>query len=243
MPWDFAAILAFLAIAVPLLGRRRIQQLMRMPQTTKADRLSLYASTVAFQWIVVVVILWRATAHRIAASSLGLAMPNAGLVTLVSLVLSGVVLANQVLSLRRLPQLPKEAQGILPQLALKVFPQDNVERQAFLAVVATVAICEELTFRGFALQVIQTFLNGSALAGILASSVLFAVAHLYQGRRGLFATFVVGLIFGVARIWTGSLIAPIVAHFSADLTAGFFAPKRFRKLAAHRSESIVLTSW
>jgi membrane protease YdiL (CAAX protease family) len=240
MPWDFAAILAFLAIAVPLLGRRRIQQLMRMPHTSKADRLSLYASTVAFQWIAVAVILWRVAAHRIAPLSLGIAAPSPQLILLVSILLSVLILANQALSLRRLQQLPKDAQGILPQLALKVFPQDSVERLAFLLVVATVAICEELIFRGFALHVVQNSLNGSVLAGVLASSVLFAIAHLYQGRRGLIATFVVGIIFATARVWTGSLIAPIVAHFSADLTAGFLAPRRFRDLAARPIGPITL---
>ena len=35
MHWDFALILIFFATAVPLLGRRRVRQLMQMPETTK----------------------------------------------------------------------------------------------------------------------------------------------------------------------------------------------------------------
>jgi len=240
MPWDFAAILAFIAIAVPLLGRRRIQQLMRMPQTTKAERLTLYASTVAFQWVAVAVILWRVTARRIAASSLGLTIPSPPLVVLVSTLLSVVILANQVVSLRRLALLPTQAQGILPQLATKVFPQDNPERLAFCAVVATVSVCEELIFRGFAQSVLQNSTQGSVSAGLVGSSALFALAHLYQGRRGLSATFVVGILLASARIWTGSLIPPMVAHFLADLTAGFFAPRQFRQMSANSSESKML---
>jgi membrane protease YdiL (CAAX protease family) len=229
MPWDFAAILAFLAIAVPLLGRRRIRQLMRLPRTTKADRLTLYASTVGFQWLATAMILWRAAAHSILPSSLGLAVRNPSLVVLVAILLTAFVLANQMFSLRHLPRMPREAQGILPHLALKVFPQDGVERLAFFAVVVTVSICEELIFRGFVQRVLQDSFRGSLLAGVLGSSLLFAIAHLYQGRRGLTATFVVAMLFALTRSWTGSLLPPMVTHFSADLAAGFLAPARFRQ--------------
>jgi hypothetical protein len=51
MHWDFALMLLFLGIAVPVLGRRRVRQLMQIPSTTKMDRLSLYATTLAFQRI------------------------------------------------------------------------------------------------------------------------------------------------------------------------------------------------
>ena len=56
MHWDFALILLFFAIAVPFLGRRRIRQLLAVPETTKRQRLRLYASTIAFQWIAVAII-------------------------------------------------------------------------------------------------------------------------------------------------------------------------------------------
>jgi len=226
MPWDFALILAFLAIAVPLVGRRRVRELMQVPQTTKANRLALYRSTVVFQWLAATVIFWRTAAHRVEASRLGLAIPNARFVATTSFLLSALVLANQLLSLRRLAHEPGESRSILPQLARKVFPQDHQERLAFLGVVFTVSICEEFIFRGFAQQVFENTWQGSVLVGIVASALLFAVAHLYQGRRGVIATFVVAVLFASIRSWTGSLVPPMVAHFTADLTAGLLAPSR-----------------
>ncbi|MGA8014164.1 MAG: CPBP family intramembrane glutamic endopeptidase, partial [Candidatus Acidiferrales bacterium] len=63
-------------------------------------------------------------------------------------------------------------------------------------------------------------------------------AHLYQGRRGVITTFVVGLLFSLVRSWTGSLLAPLVAHFVADITAGLLAPPRLRvALAAAKTET------
>ncbi len=232
MHWDFALILIFFATAVPLLGRRRIRQIMRMPETTKRDRLALYASTVAFQWIAAALILWRTSSHGIPAARLGLAVPNIALTMTISILLAALILANQLVSLRRLALRPAESQGILPQLALKIFPRDNVERLAFLAVVATVAVCEELIYRGFVQRVLEDWSGGFLIVGILGSAVLFGLAHIYQGRRGLFSTFVVGLLFSAIRAWTGSLIPSMIAHFIADMTAGLLAPSRLRAVLA-----------
>ncbi len=241
MHWDFALILIFFGTAVPLLGWRRIRQLMRMPETTKRDRLTLYASTVAFQWFAVAVVLWRANAHQLSFAGLGLAVPRPTLTVIVSIVLASLVLANQLFSLRRLATHPAEARGVLPQLALKVFPQDSVERLAFFAVVVTVAVCEELIYRGFFQRVFENWSGGLVVAGILGSAAMFAVAHLYQGRRGLATTFVVGLIFAAIRAWTGSLLAPLIAHFIADITAGMLAPSRLRLALATVAEPAAST--
>ena len=71
---------------------------------------------------------------------------------------------------------------------------------------------------------LRTFSGGNAVAASLGSSAMFGLAHLYQGRRGLISTFVVGIVFSTVRWWTGSLIPAVVAHFVADLLAGFIAP-------------------
>jgi uncharacterized protein len=228
MHWDFALIFLFLGLAVPLLGRRRVRQLMQMPSTTKMDRLSLYASTLAFQWIAAGVILWRSSAHEIRASKIGLALPNPALAVTVSIVLSALILLNQIMGLRRLVAQPEKIQGILPQLALKLFPQDDVERLAYFALVATVALCEELIYRGFVQRVFQDWSRGSVILAVVGSAVFFALAHLYQGRRGLVSTLTIGILFSTVRAWTGSLLPCVVAHFVADITVGMLAPGRLR---------------
>jgi len=228
MHWDFTLILLFLGFAVPWLGRRRIRQLLELPQTTKMDRLALYASTIAFQWLTAAIVLWRTNAHGIRAAQLGLAIPNPQLTIAVSVLLAALILASQLFSLRRLVARPEEIKGVVPQLALKIFPQDNVERLVFFALVSTVAVCEELIYRGFVQLVFQSWAGGKVIAGITGSAALFALAHLYQGRRGLISTSFIGLLFAIIRAWTGSLLATLIAHFVADLTIGLLAPSRLR---------------
>jgi membrane protease YdiL (CAAX protease family) len=235
MHWDFALILLFLGIAVPVLGRRRVRQLMQMPSTTKMDRISLYASTLAFQWIAAGVILWRTNAHQIRASQLALAIPNAPLAVGTTVVLAALILLNQIMGLRRLVAQPERIHGILPQLALKLFPQDDVERLAFFALVTTVALCEELIYRGFVQRVFQDWSRGSVVAAVIGSAVFFALAHLYQGRRGLVSTLTIGLLFSAIRAWTGTLLPCVVAHFVADITVGMLAPGRLRQGLAKKN--------
>lgn len=225
--WDLTLIVVFLATVVPLMGRRRIQQLMRIPQTNKAERLTLYASTTAFQWLIAAIIFWRVTADGIPAGHFGLQITRPVLTGARGVGLAVIVLANQLYSLRRIPTTPLERDGMLTQMALKVFPQDTAERLAFFALVVTVAFCEEWIYRGFVQRIFQDW-GSSVAAGIFGSAILFAGAHLYQGRRGLLSTFAVGLIFSTVRFWSGSLIPSIAAHFVADLTAGYLSPALVR---------------
>jgi uncharacterized protein len=239
--WDFALILLLLATVVPLLGRRRVRKLIAAPSTTKIDRLVLYASTIAFQWIAVAVILWRTRAHNIALAALGAAIPRPGVALVSAVMLSALILVNQIVALRRLADHPDSAHGILPHLALKVFPQDAVERLGFTALVATVAICEELIYRGFAQRVFEDLAMSfssaamAAIVGVIAAAGMFSLAHLYQGRRGLITTFIVGVLFSIIRAYSGSLAPGCVAHFVADITAGFLAPARLKAAAAKSS--------
>jgi membrane protease YdiL (CAAX protease family) len=242
MHWDFALILLLLGIAVPLLGRRRVRKLLQAPQTTKIERLVLYASTIAFQWFAVAVILWRTHAHAITPARLGLAIPHVASTLIASVLLAALILTNQLVSLRRLSTHPAEIRGILPQLALKVFPQDSAERLVFSALVATVSLCEEIIYRGFAQRVFQDCSGGLVVVAIFGSAAMFALAHLYQGPRGVLATFLVGLLFSATRAYTGSLLPAMVAHFVADLTAGFLTPSRLRAAITSTSSETMATS-
>jgi uncharacterized protein len=228
MHWDFALIVIFFAVAVPLLGRRRIRQLLAAPETTKSDRLRLYASTITFQWTAVAVIIWRARSHGISMADIGLAIPYPALTAVISICLTSLVLANQIISLKRLSMHPQEAQGRLQQVAMRIFPRDGSERFAYFALVTTVALCEEFIFRGFFQRTFEIWSGDLVLVGITASAALFAISHLYQGRRGVIVACVVGIIFSAIRAWTGSLLPSSLAHFAADLIVGFLAPARIR---------------
>lgn len=230
MPWDFALILIVLSTVVPCRSAVRMRQLLARPQLTMTDRLGLYASTIAFQWLAMGVVGWRSYARGMTASELGLALGREERIIVAAGGLTILLALGQVVSLRYAARLPPERQGFLQQLAVKILPQNVVESLAFVALVSTVAVCEEFLYRGFIFAVLEraTSSTGVAVAG---SSLLFAVAHLYQGKRGMRTTFLVGLLFAVSRVWTGSVAPAVAAHLVVDLVAGLAAPRWFRRAA------------
>jgi CAAX protease family protein len=224
MHWDFAAILLFFGVVAPWFGYRRVRRLMQIPATTNVERLALYGSTIAFQWLATAIILWRSMAHGVRPAQLGFTAGDGKLTVAISILLTFVLLLNQVASIRRLAARPSEIKGMIAELALKIFPQNQIERLVFVALVSTVAVCEEVIYRGFVQGVFQGWAGDSVAAGIAISAFFFAVAHVYQGRRGLISTFIIGVVFAVVRAGAGSLIPSICAHFAADLAAGLLAP-------------------
>lgn len=85
-----------------------------------------------------------------------------------------------------------------------------------IAIVAPVF--EETLFRGFIFSGIQQSHLGTAPA-ILFSSASWAMIHTQYGAFDLFSIFLLGILFSVARIATGSLWVPIILHGVFNLMA------------------------
>ncbi len=224
MPWDFVLILLVLGVVVPWRGAVRIKKILGREDLSSADRLVLYASTIAFQWLSVAVVAWRCHVRGLNAQHLALVYSDPALTTTTTVALSFFLGATQIYSLRRLARSPAHPQMNVPQLAQKVMPHNLVEALVFVALVSTVAPCEEYIYRGFAFAALQDAAGGSLLIAAIGSSVLFALGHFYQGRHGLGTTFVVGILFAGTRILTASLAPSIAAHFVTDLLAGLAGP-------------------
>ncbi|KAH7293313.1 hypothetical protein KP509_28G020600 [Ceratopteris richardii] len=83
------------------------------------------------------------------------------------------------------------------------------------AVVAILpAISEELLFRGALLP-----LCGLDWKGITVTGLFFGVLHLTGGRKNAFAIWasIVGMLYGLAYVRTGSVLVPMVAHGANNL--------------------------
>jgi len=220
VPWDFALLLGVLAIFVPWRGVQRVLKLLRQPVLSSADRMMIYVSTIGVQWASAGIVWWRGSARGHSAGDWGLAVPDAAAAFSGVVVLLVLTCGLQILSLRRLGKLPPERHTTLGQLLGKLMPQGRTESLVFIALCVTAGICEEFIYRGFALTILERAAGGYVVAGVIASSALFSLAHLYQGRRGAASTFVLGGVFAVSRVLTGSLLPAIAAHTAVDLLAG-----------------------
>lgn len=240
MHWDYILILLVLAILIPWRSNARIRVLLEGPELTSFDRIQLYLSTMAFQWLIAVIILWRCSIRHLSFADLGIVLSMPGRAIVVAAVLSILLILNQVFGLRRLASLPPDKRGIIPKLAERLLPRNSTESLVAFSLVVSVAVCEEVIYRGFVQTVFQDVILGYGLAGAFISAIFFSFAHLYQGKRGILTTFVVGLIFSVSRIWTGSLFPCIFIHFCVDLSAGIVA-SRLPMAATTTQHNIVIS--
>lgn len=232
IPWDFVLILLFLGVVIPWRGAARMRRLMNKPELTAADRISLYKNTIFFQWLIVAIVVLRSLAREVSPEELGIALDDPWRIAWVSIAATGILCINQFVGLRRISKLPPEMRGRLFAITEKIMPQTPRETLLYALLAGTAGVSEEFLYRGFVfmafVRMIVNYGPPNAFAAIL-SSLWFSLAHLYQGRRGLITTFVVGMIFALVRIWTGSLIPAIAAHMGIDLVVGICASRFLRK--------------
>jgi membrane protease YdiL (CAAX protease family) len=224
MPWDFWLIFLFLAVILPWRGRLRLKKLLANTQIGTVDRLSLYASTIAFQWLAAAIVGWRAWAHGYSPTELGLVLRWQNGIVFIA-VLGAVALGTaQWFNLRRMGRLPAERRVAFQSLANRIFPQSGVELLPYLALAVTASVCEEFLYRGFTMAVLLRA-DLPYWSVVLISAVLFGLAHIYQGRGGFVSTLLIGTVFGTTRILYDSLAPVMLWHVAVDVVAGVAGPR------------------
>lgn len=109
-----------------------------------------------------------------------------------------------------------------------LLPSTAAERSWWWLVCITAGICEEVVYRGFLLHYLHLQpLHLNLTWALLASSIIFGIAHLYQGVAGAVQTTVIGFVLGAIFLVTGSLLIPIVVHAVMDLRILAMLPEGF----------------
>jgi len=85
-------------------------------------------------------------------------------------------------------------------------PAEKILLTVGVAILAPIG--EELLFRGYLMRILGA--RYGALGALLATSALFAAVHL--NPASVIALFGLGLVFGLLRIWSGSIFPSMLAH-------------------------------
>jgi uncharacterized protein len=224
MPWDFWLIFFVLGVLLPWRGHVRLQKMLALPQPSARERILLYASTIAFQWVAAGAVAWRARVRGLTLEELGLVIHGRGRILFAAIVGAATLGAFQWLNLRRIGRSPGKAQSFMRRLAERILPQTRSEILPYLSLAVTAGICEEFLYRGFAMAAL-TRAGLSAWGAVLLSATLFGLAHLYQGRGGLVSTLVIGTVFGIARIAYDGIAPVVLWHAAVDAVAGLAGPR------------------
>ena len=224
MPWDFWLIFLFLSIVIPWRGYIRLKKLLALPAVDSKEKLALYAVTIAFQWVLVAVVAWRALIRGITLQELGL-RPQPWLGILATGLFGALLIGGlQWMNLRRIGRMEGPAPELLRKLANRLLPVNLLEYLPYSALAITAGVCEEFVYRGFGIAAFSK--AGLPLwLVVIVSSILFGLAHAYQGRGGIISTGVFGVVLAVARLWSGSLVPVMMWHAGLDLAAGIAAPR------------------
>lgn len=218
----------FLLIIAPAWDYYDTRRLKQSP--TSPARLRYYATVCAWLWgasiIALVIVGWRSLAIiSPAPQEMGWLFSHIWvryIIAVILFTLAGIVAWTyfSVLRMRLRKQPRKYASADLMQKVsyAYLFPATRSERRWWIAVGLTGGICEETLFRGFLLH----YLHSSAwqlnlTVALVVSSLIFGLQHLYQGAQGVIVTTVLGMLFGLLFLLSGSLLLPMLLHAALDL--------------------------
>ncbi|MEH7379023.1 CPBP family intramembrane glutamic endopeptidase [Bacillus sp. JJ1533] len=102
-----------------------------------------------------------------------------------------------------------------------MLPVTDKEKKIWNYVSLTAGITEEIIYRGFLIFALGYFFPGLSIGlVIILSSLMFGMAHTYQGfLTGVIRTTIFGLLFSILYIGIGSILPLIVFHFLIDYVA------------------------
>ena len=139
----------------------------------------------------------------------------------VAIAVAAVVVAGLVLPVVLIRHAIDEAPAVGDIRAL--LPRTRGELRYGAALSLGAGIFEELLFR-LGLPALVFAVTGSALAAFVGATVLFGLLHLYQGPLGILFSAVLGAVFVLLYLVSGSILVPIVLHALVDLRSMVLIP-------------------
>lgn len=100
---------------------------------------------------------------------------------------------------------------------------DLTPNQVFVFAV-TSGVAEEVFFRGFLQQALTEYVFGTEtpgmILGLVVASLVFGLVHIGPDREKFLPwtimALVLGVLFGVLYLYTGNILAPLIAHFTIN---------------------------
>jgi len=215
----------FLLVVAPAWDYSYTRRLKRDPNSRR--KIGVYKTLCAWLWISTVVAcvatgfrpLFTITLAPGEIAWLQIGWARALMEAAIALFALGGLLPYAIVSWKKLMRRPRTYASAKALEAMMWFlPQTAAERRWFAVVSLTAGICEEVLFRGFLLHYLHVFPWKLPLTPVLLiAAVIFGLQHLYQGIAGTMLTGVMGLLFSLLFLLTGTLLVPMILHALLDL--------------------------
>ena len=179
--------------------------------------LELYAWNICAEWSLVAGCVWVIRAKGLRLVDIGERLGSPSRTIMVSGLLLAIVAMLVIAKIRpRNASVEHLSRGV--GQARRLLPVNRTERAVWVAVALTAGVCEEFLYRGWLLSLIGTAL-GSVSGGLVVSSIVFGIAHAYQGRNGVIGASALGI--GAVFVLSGTLVLGQILHTVIDLNNGF----------------------
>lgn len=232
----------YLVIVQPVLGPRNYQRLLKRVATKSDARVRYYLTLMSVEWLVVLVILLIAFVESVALTAFGLRLPfslfRIDMTTslLLTLFCLGFISISMVASIYIIQQrIGTSRASRIRRSLLKLaglLPHTRSELRIWLFLSLTTGICEEIAYRGFLPWYLLQFDRQIPIwLALILSSLIFGLAHTYQGWQSVLRLSIIGGMFALLYIITGSLLIPIVFHTLLNLRTGVLAYTLFQRHA------------
>jgi len=220
---DHIYVLVF-AVIHPVLGYLSFRRLLaRIARGEHFDRRSIYLQSMLAHWLLLAIGLSLWFANDRSPAGLGFTVvPGPGLIagTVLCFLAIGFLLRQNraaatadTATLRRY----RAAFGAMRPIV----PHDRRELRHFFLLSATAGVVEEVLWRGFLIAYLLAFAPPWLAAAV--ATLAFGLAHAYQGRAALPRVTLVGALFTLLYLMTGSLLLPVILHGMLDALQGRFA--------------------
>ena len=239
-------VVLFTLVYEPIFGYFDYRRFKRKVQEDGGARIRYYAKTMFGLWSPAVFILLLVAATDITGRDFGFALPDIRTEPLGTVVTYAVLAVAAVYALAlayfgigyrfsaNIRDKMNKAMGEHSERSgfSDILPVTDREKKWWTFVSLTAGITEEIIYRGFLIHAFsRLFPDVSVWWVILASSLLFGLAHTYQGVAGVIRTGAIGIFFSMIYVATDSLWLLIVLHFLVDLMARVESGER--RTAAH----------
>ncbi|MBD3646940.1 MAG: CPBP family intramembrane metalloprotease [Pseudomonadales bacterium] len=179
-----------------------------------------YLEAAVGQWLVTLLVLaWIGVSGRVMAD-IGLRLDYTWSM-IISLIVTAGGMAFFVIQAWTLTRSEDTRQEVRRQVkkVSPIMPRTMPQLGGFLLLAISAGICEEILFRGFLIDYLDRYF--SLVTAFLGSSIIFGLAHAYQGPKGMLQAAVAGAVFAGLYLFSGSLLAPILLHIVVDIHGGW----------------------
>ena len=228
MPWDFWLIFLVLGVVIPWRGRVRLRHLLAQPACGTKEKLVLYGSTIAFQWILMGVVAWRAFARGLTPRNLGWRVPSRRSCYCWAWWERGFLGAFQWFNLRRVSRMTGAVPEFMRKLAERLLPG---EPRGVRAVLRTGGYRRSV--RG--VSVSRVCHGGPESRGTRSMgrrdyhiASLWFGAYLSRQKRDCGNDFHGAWYLARFALFSQSLSPVVVWHSAVDLVAGIAGPRYLR---------------